>query len=59
MRIAEDYRTGAREPTVISRALVENEPIERQELPKQISQDLEDNNTHPDSISLNMLFVDE
>jgi hypothetical protein len=57
--IAEDYRTGVREPTVISRALVENEPIERQELPRQISQDLEDNNLHPDSISPNMPFVDQ
>ncbi|RYN19876.1 hypothetical protein AA0121_g3343 [Alternaria tenuissima] len=57
--IAEDYRTGVREPTVISRALVENEPIDRQELLEQISQDLEDSNIHPDSISLNMSFVDE
>ncbi|CAN9227070.1 unnamed protein product [Alternaria alternata] len=58
-KLEEDYRTGVREPTVVSRALVENEPIDRQELLEQISQDLEDSDIHPDSISLNMPFVDE
>jgi hypothetical protein len=58
-RIALEYRTGARQPSVISRALSDNEPIEKEEMLEQISQDLEEKDVHPDSISLNKPFLDE
>ena len=48
-----------RQPSVISRALEDNEPIEKQEMLEQISQELEEKDVHPDSISLNKPFLDE
>jgi hypothetical protein len=58
-RIAQEYRTGAREPTVISRAMNHTEPVEKEEMSAQICQNLEDKDVHPDSIDLNKPFLDQ
>jgi hypothetical protein len=58
-QIAQEYRTGAREPTVISHAMDHDESVEQEEMFEQICQDLEDKEVHPDSIDLNKSFLDQ
>ncbi|PVI08362.1 hypothetical protein DM02DRAFT_722633 [Periconia macrospinosa] len=59
--IVHEYRTGAREPTVVSQAIFSNAQAEtgtiNAELTQQIHADLEDKDIHPESISLNSRFI--
>ncbi|ORY14912.1 hypothetical protein BCR34DRAFT_598818 [Clohesyomyces aquaticus] len=55
--IVKEYRTGAREPSVLSYAIMDNKPIEQEELLEQITVDLEDKDVHPDNIDLNKPFL--
>lgn len=55
--IRKDYQSGGRERTVISNALLDNKPIPPNELFEQFAVDLEDQDIHPDSITLNEGFI--
>ncbi|KAH7345866.1 hypothetical protein BKA66DRAFT_478700 [Pyrenochaeta sp. MPI-SDFR-AT-0127] len=58
-RIAQEYRTGARQPSVISRPMVDDKLVEKEEMFEQISDDLEEKDVHPYSILLNKPFLEE
>ncbi|CAO2655432.1 Nn.00g104960.m01.CDS01 [Neocucurbitaria sp. VM-36] len=58
-RIAQEYRTGARLPSVVSHPTIESKPVDKEEMFEQISKDLEEEDVHPDSILLNKSFLDE
>ncbi|KAF1847228.1 uncharacterized protein K460DRAFT_402592 [Cucurbitaria berberidis CBS 394.84] len=59
VQIAQEYRTGKRDRSVISHPRIDNKPAEKEDMFEQISQDLEEKDIHPDSIVLNKPFLDE
>ncbi|KAF2437467.1 hypothetical protein P171DRAFT_183392 [Karstenula rhodostoma CBS 690.94] len=62
-QILQEYRSGAREPTVVSEAIFSDNHAEKRtrstELTQQIHTDLEDKDIHPKSISLNDSFIQQ
>lgn len=61
--ILHEYKSGTREPTVVSQAFISNKQLETKikhdELTQQIQSDLEDREIHPESISLNKSFIQQ
>ncbi|CAI6292946.1 unnamed protein product [Periconia digitata] len=61
--ILREYRSGAREPTVVSQAIFSNKQADAKttnaEVTQQIHADLEDKDIHPVSISLNDKFIQQ
>lgn len=62
-KILHEYRSGAREPTVVSQAIFSNTQVEAEamkaELTQQIHADLEDKDIHPNSIRFNDSFIQQ
>jgi hypothetical protein len=56
--ILKEYRRGARQPSILSQAILDNRRIDKDELLVQVNRDLEDKDVHPDSINFNQSFID-
>ncbi|KAI8931871.1 hypothetical protein NX059_010775 [Plenodomus lindquistii] len=57
--VVESYRAGKKEPTVISRAVIESQPGDGAEMFEQISIDLEEEDVNPESILLNKGYLQD
>lgn len=55
--ILQEYRSGRREPTVVSQALIDKSLVQKEQLLEQIASDLEDKDVHPDAFLLNSDYI--
>lgn len=55
--IHREYQTGVRESTILSGSIRGNETHEEDEVYEQLISDLEDNDVHPDAVSLNARYI--
>ncbi|KAF2727864.1 hypothetical protein EJ04DRAFT_529083 [Polyplosphaeria fusca] len=56
--ILQEYRNGRRPPSVLSTAILDDQPANVDDLRSQLSMDLEEKDIHPEAISLNQKFID-
>jgi hypothetical protein len=55
--IHREYQTGSRESTILSSSIRDNETHKEDEVYEQLISDLEDNDVHPNAISLNARYI--
>ncbi|KAF2119583.1 hypothetical protein BDV96DRAFT_567842 [Lophiotrema nucula] len=55
--ILQQYKAGKRQPSVLSDAIIDRKPSNSDDLLRQITHDLEDEDVHPDAVEANSSFI--